>query len=66
MRLTGLIAGGLAQFTVAAVRASAADSGKTHYEHQEDSQRTIVVSGDTATVSALLWAKGVEDSAKVD
>jgi ketosteroid isomerase-like protein len=43
-----------------------AKSGKTHYEHQEDSQRTVAVSGDTAVVTALLWAKGVEDGAKVD
>jgi ketosteroid isomerase-like protein len=43
-----------------------AKSGKTHYEHQEDSQRTIAVSGDTAVVTALLWAKGIEDGVKVD
>jgi ketosteroid isomerase-like protein len=43
-----------------------AKSGKTHYEHQQDSQRTIVVSGDTAIVTALLWAKGIEDGVKVD
>ena len=43
-----------------------AKSGKTHYEHQEDSQRTVVVSGDTAVVTALLWAKGMEDGVKVD
>lgn len=43
-----------------------AKSGKTHYEHQEDSRRTIVVSGDTAIVTALLWAKGIEDGVKVD
>jgi len=43
-----------------------AKSGKTHYTHQEDSQRTIFVSGDTAIVTALLWAKGIEDGVKVD
>jgi len=43
-----------------------AKSGQTHYEHQEDSQRTVVVSGDTAIVTALLWAKGIEDGVKVD
>jgi ketosteroid isomerase-like protein len=43
-----------------------AKSGKTHYEHQEDSQRTVVVSGDTAVVTALLWAQGIEDGVKVD
>ena len=43
-----------------------AKSGKTHYEHQQDSQRTVVVSGDTAVVTALLWARGIEDGVKVD
>jgi ketosteroid isomerase-like protein len=43
-----------------------AKSGKTHYEHQEDSRRTVLVSGDTAVVTALLWAKGMEDGVKVD
>jgi ketosteroid isomerase-like protein len=43
-----------------------AKSGKTRYEHQEDSQRTVVVSGDTAVVTALLWARGIEDGVKVD
>jgi ketosteroid isomerase-like protein len=45
---------------------NAAKSGKTHYDHQEDSQRTIVVSGDTAVVTAMLWAKGIEDGVKVN
>jgi ketosteroid isomerase-like protein len=45
---------------------SSATSGKTHYEHQEDTDRTIVVSGNTAVVTAKLWAKGIEDGAKVD
>jgi ketosteroid isomerase-like protein len=31
---------------------------KTTYEHQEDSNRTVRVWGDTAVVTALLWAKG--------
>jgi ketosteroid isomerase-like protein len=43
-----------------------AKGGKTHYEVQQDSERTIVVSGDTAVITALLWAKGVEDGARVD
>jgi len=43
-----------------------AANGKTHYEHQEDSDRTIVVSGDTAVVTAKLWAKGIEDGERVD
>jgi len=33
-----------------------AKSGKTHYEHQEDSERTIRVSGDTGVVTAKLRA----------
>lgn len=28
------------------------------YEHQEDSQRTVRVWGDTAVVTALIWIKG--------
>jgi ketosteroid isomerase-like protein len=44
---------------------SNAAGGKTHYEHQEDSDRTIVVSGDTAVVTAKLWTKGIEDGVKV-
>ena len=43
-----------------------AKGGKTHYEHQEDTERTIVVFGDMAVISARLWAKGIEDGAKVD
>ncbi len=30
------------------------------YEHQEDTQRTVRVWGDTAVVTALLWEKGVD------
>lgn len=36
-------------------------SGRFVYEHQEDSQRVVRVWGDTAVVTALLWAKGNED-----
>jgi ketosteroid isomerase-like protein len=43
-----------------------AKSGQTHYERQEDSERTIAVSGDTAVITAKLHAKGMEDGAKVD
>jgi len=43
-----------------------ATDGKTHYEHQEDTERTIAVSGETAVVTAKLWAKGLEDGEKVD
>jgi ketosteroid isomerase-like protein len=43
-----------------------AASGKTHYEHQEDTEQTVVIFGDTAVVTAKLWAKGIEDGEKVD
>jgi ketosteroid isomerase-like protein len=31
------------------------------YEHQEDSDQTVRVWGDTAVITAFLWAKGSED-----
>src|SRR5437016_6994397 len=34
---------------------------RTTYENQEDSQQKVRVWGDTAIVTALLWAKGSED-----
>jgi ketosteroid isomerase-like protein len=37
-----------------------ARDAKTTYEHQEDSQQTVRVWGDTAVVTALLWVKGTE------
>ena len=43
-----------------------ATGGTTHYEHQEDSERTVMVSGDTAIITAKLWAKGLEDGVNVD
>ncbi len=39
---------------------------RTSYEHQEDSSRTVRVWGDTAVVTALLWAKGTEDGKAFD
>jgi len=38
-----------------------ARSGRFVYERQEDSSRKVRVWGDTAVVTALLWAKGTED-----
>jgi ketosteroid isomerase-like protein len=38
-----------------------ARSKRTIYEHQEDSERKVHVWGDTAVVTARLWAKGTED-----
>ena len=43
-----------------------AKSGKTHYTHQEDSDQTVRVWGDTAVVTAKLWAQGIEDGKAVD
>ena len=37
-----------------------ARSKATIYEHQEDSNQKVRVWGDTAVVTALLWAKGIE------
>jgi ketosteroid isomerase-like protein len=36
------------------------------YERQEDSHRTVRVFGDTAVVTALLWAKGTSGGAAFD
>jgi ketosteroid isomerase-like protein len=38
----------------------------TIYEHQEDTDRTVRVWGDTAVVSAKLWIKGVRDGKPID
>jgi ketosteroid isomerase-like protein len=43
-----------------------ANSGKTHYVRQDDSERTVAVFGDTGIVTAKLHAKGIEDGVKVD
>jgi ketosteroid isomerase-like protein len=36
------------------------------YEHQEDSSQKVRVWGDTAVVTALLWAKGVKEGKAFD
>ena len=44
-----------------------ARAGKTKYEHQEDTQQTVRVWGDTAVITALLWEKGTnEDGSRFD
>jgi ketosteroid isomerase-like protein len=43
-----------------------ARSKHTVYEHQEDSAQKVRVWGDTAVVTALLWAKGTEDGKAFD
>ena len=46
-------------YSKAALLAEARGQG-TIYERQEDSEQTVRVWGDTAVVTALLWAKGTE------
>jgi ketosteroid isomerase-like protein len=43
-----------------------ARSRSSIYEHQEDTDRTVRVWGDTAVVTAKLWIKGVRDSKPID
>lgn len=43
-----------------------ARSGRYVYQRQQDSQRTVRVWGDTAVVTALLWAKGTENGRPFD
>ena len=38
-----------------------AKSGSVEYERQEDTGQTVRISGDTAVITARLWAKGVEN-----
>jgi ketosteroid isomerase-like protein len=40
--------------------------GTTVYEHQEDTEQTVRVWGDTAVITALLWANGTEDGKPFD
>ena len=46
--------------TKAGLLAEARDP-KITYTHQEDSQQTVRIWGDTAVITALLWAAGSED-----
>lgn len=41
-------------------------SGSYIYEHQEDTERTVRVFGDTAVVTAKLWGKGTDDGKPFD
>jgi uncharacterized protein (TIGR02246 family) len=43
-----------------------ARAGKVRFEHQEDTQQTVRVWGDTAVVTALLWEKGTADGKPFD
>ncbi len=43
-----------------------ATRGATFYEHQEDTDQTVRVWGDTAVVTALLWVKGIDGGKPFD
>src|SRR5919201_1241590 len=43
-----------------------AKGGRTAYEHQEDTEQTVRVWGDTAVVTAKLWEKGTRDGKPFD
>jgi ketosteroid isomerase-like protein len=43
-----------------------ARSKRLVYEHQEDSKQKVRVWGDTAVITALLWAKGTESGKPFD
>jgi ketosteroid isomerase-like protein len=43
-----------------------ARSGRITYEHQEDTDKTVRIWGDTAVVTAKLWEKGTEDGKPFD
>jgi ketosteroid isomerase-like protein len=43
-----------------------ARKGNTTYQHQEDTDQTVRVWGDTAVITALLWEKGVSDGKAFD
>lgn len=60
-----LVTGKGKTFTKADLLASATD-GKTKYEHQVASSRTVRVWGDTAVVTALLWLKGTNEGNPFD
>jgi ketosteroid isomerase-like protein len=54
-----LVTGSGRRFTKSDLLAEARD-GKIVYERQDDTERTVRQWGDTAVVTALLWAKGTE------
>ena len=43
-----------------------ARSGRFAYEHQEDTAQTVRVLGQTATITAKLWAKGADNGKPFD
>jgi ketosteroid isomerase-like protein len=44
----------------------AAKNKEIIYEHQEDTQQTVRVWGDTAVITALLWQKGMSQGVSFD
>jgi ketosteroid isomerase-like protein len=60
-----VIGGDGKQWTKADLIKSATD-GSTRYEHQEDSEQSVRVFGNTGVVTAKLWVKGLEGGEKVD
>ena len=60
-----LVVGSGKTFTKADLLKEARD-GTTAYEHQEDTQQTVRVWGDTAVITALLWEKGTSDGKSFD
>ena len=60
-----LVTGKGKTYNKADLLASARD-GKTVYEHQVASLRTVRVWGDTAVVTALLWLKGTNEGKAFD
>jgi ketosteroid isomerase-like protein len=43
-----------------------ARSGNIHYEHQDDSEQTVRVWGNTAVITAKLWEKGTDSGKSFD
>jgi ketosteroid isomerase-like protein len=56
-----LVVGSGKVYSKADLLKSATDKDVT-YEHQEDTQQTVRVWGDTAVITALLWEKGTDKS----
>jgi ketosteroid isomerase-like protein len=43
-----------------------ARSANRHYDHQEDSEQTVRIWGNTAVITAKLWAQGTENGTRFD
>jgi hypothetical protein len=43
-----------------------AETRRVQYEHQEESDQTVEVWGDTAVVTAKLWTKGIDQGKPFD